>query len=182
MLPTTYVSPSDNKSILGGLKSILGAFYVLSDNASRSQQQITQQLAAGHMQEPATAGHRSPATDQHSTQLATGHSWPQAAIGYHRPISWPPQAANQPKTQQNQGKITGFLRGKKRLLMTLYPPIEKSIIELFHYCICTVILYKTPVILGQKMAFFSCVREDPPLPKIFGPLFFCGHFGCFSVE
>jgi peptidoglycan/xylan/chitin deacetylase (PgdA/CDA1 family) len=177
----THVSPSDNKSILGGLKSILGAFYVPSDNASRSQQQIRQQLAAGHTPQLTAAGHLSLATDQHSTQLATGHSWPQAATGHHRPISWPPQAVNRPKTQQNQGKITGFLREKQRLLMTLYPPIEKSIIQLFHYCIYPVILYKTTVIL-VKMAFFSRVREDPPLPIFFGPLFFCGRFGCFSVE
>ena len=169
MLPATHVSPSDNKSILGGLKSILGAFYKPSDNASRSQQQITQQLTAGHMQEPATADHRSPATDHHSTQLATGCSWSPAITGHHRPISWPPQAADMPKTQQNQAKMTVFLREKQRLLMTLYPPIEKSIIQLFHYCIYTVILYKTTVIL-KKMAFFSCGREDPPPHRNFEAL------------
>ena len=171
MLPATHVSPSDNKPILGGLKLILGAFYKPSDNASRSQQQIRQQLTAGHTPQLITAGHRSPATDQHSTQLATGHSWPQAATGHHRPISWPPQAANRPKTQQNQGKITGFLREKNRLLMTLCPPIEKSIIELFYYCIYPVILYKTTVIL-VKMAFFLCAREDPPSPFFLAPCFF----------
>ena len=177
MLPATCVSPSDNKPVLGGLKSILGMFTVHSDNASRSGQQITQQLATHQHRPPAatstalaTAGHRSPATDHHSTQLATGCSWPQAATGHHRPISWPKQAANRPKTQQNQGKITGFLREKQRLLMTLYPPIEKSIIQLFHYCIYTVILYKTPVIL-KKIAFFSCGREDPPSPKKNDPCF-----------
>lgn len=46
------------------------------------------------------------------------------------------------------------------------------IVTRFSYCICTVILYKTTVIPGQKMAFFSCGREDPPLPKNFAPLFF----------
>ena len=153
----TCVSTSDNKSIQGGLKSILGVFYKPSDNVSKPQQ--------------LSAGHRSTATDHHSTQLAIACSWPQSATGHHRPISWPPQAADTPKTQQNQGKISDFLREKQRLLMTLYPPIEKSIIQLFYYCICTVILYKTPVIL-VKMAFFSCVREDPPLPKKFRPLFF----------
>jgi hypothetical protein len=153
----TCVSPSDNKSILGGLKSILGVFYKSSDNASKPQQ--------------LSAGHRSTATDHHSTQLATGCSWPQSATDHHKPISWPPQAENRPKTQQNQGKISDLLREKQRLLMTLCPPIEKSIILLFHYCmhpvilfhycIYPVILYKTTVIL-EKMVFFLCVREDPP--------------------
>jgi len=48
------------------------------------------------------------------------------------------------------------------------------------YCICTVILYKTTVILGQKMAFFSCGRKDPPSPKILHPYFFRGGFVGFS--
>lgn len=154
----TCVSSSDNKSILGGLKSILGVFYKPSDNVSKPQQ--------------LSAGHRSTATDHHSTHLATGCSWPKlTTTGHHRPISWPPQAANRPKTQQNQGKISGFLREKQQLLMTLCPPIEKSIIQLFYYCIYPVILYKTTVIL-EKMGFFSCVREDPPSPKNLDPYFF----------
>jgi len=153
----TCVSPSDNKSILGGLKSILGVFYKPSDNASKPQQ--------------LSAGHRSTATDHHNTQLAIACSWPQSATDHHRPISWPTQTADRPKTQQNLGKISDLLRGKQRLLMTLYPPIEKSIIQLFYYCIYPVILYKTTVIL-EKMGFFLCVRKDPPLPIFFGPLFF----------
>jgi hypothetical protein len=139
----TLLSPSDNKSILGWFKSILGTCTAASDNASRSGQQIRADLA--------TSNHRSP----------------QAAPA----TSWPPQQLHSLKTQQNQGKISGFLREKQRLLMTLCPPIEKSIIQLFHYCIYPVILYKTTVIL-KKMAFFSCVREDPPLPEKFRPLFF----------
>ena len=157
----TYVSPSDNKSILGGLKSILGVFYKPCDNASKPQQ--------------LSAGHRSTATDHHSTQLATGCSWPQSATGHYKPISWPTQTADRPKTQQNQGKISDLLREKKSLLMTLCPPIEKSIIQLFYYCIYPVILYKTTVIL-EKMAFFSCGRKDPPFPKILHPYFFRGGF------
>jgi hypothetical protein len=45
------------------------------------------------------------------------------------------------------------------------------IVTRFFYCICTVILYKTPVIPGQKMAFFHA-GEKTPLPKNFAPLFF----------
>jgi hypothetical protein len=183
MLPATCVSPSDNIPVLGGLKSILGMFTGRSDNASRSGQQIRadhscQQLATHQHRPPAatstalaTAGHRSPATDHHSTQLATGRSWPQSATtGHHRPISWPPQAANRPKTQQNQAKISVFLRENRLSLMTLYPPIEKSIIELFHYCIYTVILYKNTVILVKNGIFLVCERR-PPLPIFFEPLF-----------
>lgn len=150
----TCASPSDNKSILGGLKSILGVFYKPSDNASRSGQQIraaqatsSQQLITDHQQPPIT-GHR-----------------------LHHATSWPPQAENRPKTQQNQGKISDLLREKQRLLMTLCPPIEKSIIQLFYYCIYPVILYKTTVIL-KKMRFFLCVRKDPPSPKNLDPYFF----------
>jgi hypothetical protein len=54
------------------------------------------------------------------------------------------------------------------------------IVTRLSYCICTVILYKTPVIPGQKMAFFSCGRKDPPSPKILHPYFFRGGFVGFS--
>lgn len=175
MHQATHVSPSDNKPILGGLKSILGVFTGHSDNASRSGQQL-----ATHQHRPpaatstalATAGHRSPATDHHSTQLATGRSWPQSTTtGHHRPISWPQLAADMPKTQQNQAKISAFLREKPLSLMTLYPSIEKSIIELFHYCICTVILYKTTVILVKNGIFLVCGKRTPP-PQKFSTLIF----------
>ena len=151
MHQATLLSPSDNKPILGGLKSILGVFYKPSDNASKPQQ--------------LSAGHRSTATDHHNTQLAIACSWPQSATDHYKPISWPTQAENRPKTQQNQGKISDLLREKQSLLMTLCPPIEKSIIQLFYYCIYPVILYKTTVIL-KKMGFFLCVRKDPPPQKI----------------
>ena len=157
MHQATLLSPSDNKPILGGLKSILGVFYKPSDNASKPQQ--------------LSAGHRSTATDHHNTQLAIACSWPQSATDHYKPISWPTQAENRPKTQQNQGKISDLLREKQSLLMTLCPLIEKSIIQLFYYCIYPVILYKTTVIL-EKMGFFLYVRKDPPLPKKFRPLFF----------
>jgi hypothetical protein len=176
MLPATCVSPSDNKPILGGLKSIVGVFTGHSDNASRSGQQLAtdqHRPQQGSHRPPAaistalaTAGHRSPATDHHSTQLATGRSWPPAATtGHHRPTSWPPQAANRPKTQQNQAKISVFLRENQSSLMTLYPSIEKSIIELFHYCICTVILYKKTVILVKNGIFLMCGKRTPPTQK-----------------
>jgi hypothetical protein len=54
------------------------------------------------------------------------------------------------------------------------------IVTRLSYCIYTVILYKTPVIPGQKMTFFSCGREDPPSPKILHPYFFRGGFVGFS--
>lgn len=47
----------------------------------------------------------------------------------------------------------------------------RYIVTRFSYCICTVILYKTPVIPGQKMTFFSCVRDDPPPQKFSTPVF-----------
>jgi hypothetical protein len=194
MLSATHVSPSDNKPVLGGLKSILGMFTGRSDNASRSGQQIRadhscQQLATHQHRPPAatstalaTAGHRSPATDHHSTQLTTGRSWPQlATISHHRPISWPPQAANRPKTQQNQAKIGVFLRENQRLPMTLYPPIEKSIIQLLSYCIYPVILYKNTVILVKNGIFLACERLTPP-PQKFCPLFFQRSICWFFAE
>lgn len=45
------------------------------------------------------------------------------------------------------------------------------IVTRLSYCICTVILYKTPVIPGQKMTFFSCVKDDPPPQKFCTPVF-----------
>lgn len=162
MHQATLPLPCDNKSILGGLKSILGALYKPSDNASRSQQLIRQQT-------PATAGHPSPATDHHSTQLATGCSWPQAATGHHRPISWPPQAADMPKTQQNQARIGVFLRENRSLLMTLCLPIEKSIIQLFHYCTYPVQLFRYTVLV-VFWCFFHAKRTFP-LPKKNDPYF-----------
>jgi hypothetical protein len=49
MLPATLVLPCDNKRLLGGLKSILGAFIGSSDNASSTAQR--------HRPPQATAGH-----------------------------------------------------------------------------------------------------------------------------
>jgi hypothetical protein len=45
------------------------------------------------------------------------------------------------------------------------------IVTRFSYCICTVILYKTTVIL-EKMGFFLCIRKDPPSLKNLDPYFF----------
>jgi hypothetical protein len=56
------------------------------------------------------------------------------------------------------------------------------IVALLSYCIYPVILYKNTVILGQKMAFFSCVKDDPPSPKILHPYFFKGVFVGFSLS
>lgn len=150
MHQATLVSPSDNKPVLGWFKSILGTCTAPSDNASRSGQQIRADLA--------TSSHRSP-------QAAPATSWP-PITGHHstQATSWPPQQLQSLKTQQNQSKISGFLREKQRLLTTLCPPIEKSIIELFRYCIYPVILYKTTVIL-EKNGSYMYVRP-PPYPKI----------------
>jgi hypothetical protein len=93
--------------------------------------------------------------------------------------SWPPQQLHRPENQRNQGKISGFLRENRSLLMTSCPPIEKSIILLchycmhpvilFHYCIYPVILYKTTVIL-KKNGSYTHVR--PPPTQKFRPSFF----------
>ena len=46
------------------------------------------------------------------------------------------------------------------------------IVTSLSYCIYPVILYENTVILGQKMAFFSCVKDDPPSPFFLHPCFF----------
>jgi hypothetical protein len=112
MLQATHVSPSDNKPVLGCFKSFLGAYTAPSDNTSRSQQQIRQQLAAGHMQEPATAGHRSPATDQHTStaghQQTPGHTlagcahWQATRPSAHHHVTPGHQVAAQATTGQRQ--------------------------------------------------------------------------------
>jgi hypothetical protein len=165
MHQATLLSPSDNKPLESAFKSILDTCTAPSDNASRSGQQIRADLA--------TSSHRSP-------QAAPATSWP-PITGHHstQATSWPPQQLHSPKTQQNQGKIDGFLRENQPLLMTLCPPIKKSIILLFlycmhpvqllSYCIYPVILYKTTVILCKKWVLYACAT--PPLPKNLDPLF-----------
>ena len=156
MLPATLLSPSDNKPILGWFKSIIGTCTAASDNASRSGQQIRAAQATS------------------SQQLTTDHQQPTLGHRLRQATSWPPQQLHSPKTQQNQGKIDGFLRENQPLLMTLCPSIKKSIILLFlycmhpvqllSYCIYPVILYKTTVIL-EKNGSYTHVRP-PPYPKI----------------
>jgi hypothetical protein len=56
----TLVYPSDNKRLLGGLKSILGLFLVASDSANRSGQSIRADHSCHHRppaQRSAPAGH-----------------------------------------------------------------------------------------------------------------------------
>lgn len=187
MLPATCVSPSDNKRLLGGLKSILGVFTGHSDNASRSGQQIRadhscQQLATcqhrsqltGH-RPPATAGHRSPATDHHST---ADHS--RAAL--------PPAPATIPVYIYS----TGLSIEKSINCMKTHTVSKPSSTFIYYRNIYyTQILYQKTIYLQTiysltyriliKMAFFSCVKDDPPSPKILHPCFFRGRFGCFSV-
>ena len=167
MHQATLPLPSDNKPVLGCFKWLCGCLLIPSDNSTRSGQQIRADLA--------TSSHRSP-------QAAPATSWP-PITGHYRPhaTGWPPQQLHSLKTQQNQGKIDGFLRENQSLLMTLYPSTEKSIIQLFRYCIYPVILDKTTVIL-KKMGFFMHTHVRPPLLKKFRPLFSCGRFGLFSVE
>jgi hypothetical protein len=169
----TLLSPSDNKPILGWFKSILGTCTAASDNASRSGQQTRAAQATS------------------SQQLTTDHQQPTPGHRLHYATSWPSRQLHRPENQQNQGKISGFPRENRSLLMTICPSIEKSIILLFRYCmhpvillsycIYPVILYKTTVILGKKMGFSICMC-DPPLPKNLDPRFFLGYFGLFSVK
>lgn len=157
MHQATLLSPSDNKPLESALKSILGTCIAPSDNASRSGQQIRADLA--------TSSHRSP-------QAALATSWP-PITGHHttQATSWPPQQLHSLKTQQNQGKIDGFLRENQPLLMTICPSFEKSIIQLFHYCIYPVILDETTVIL-EKMGFFHAyICATPPYPFFSDPIF-----------
>ena len=117
MHQATLPLPSDNKPVLGCFKWLCGCLLIPSDNSTRSGQQIRADLA--------TSSHRSP-------QAAPATSWP-PITGHYRPhaTGWPPQQLHSLKTQQNQGKIDGFLRENQSLLMTLYPTTEKIIIQLF---------------------------------------------------
>lgn len=63
----TLVYPSDNKRLLGGLKSILGLFLVYSDSASRSGQSIRADHSCQHS---ATSCQHS-TTGHHRAQLTT---------------------------------------------------------------------------------------------------------------
>lgn len=63
----TLVYPSDNKRLLGGLESILGAFLVDSDSASRSGQSIRADHSCQHS---ATSCQHS-ITGHHKSQLTT---------------------------------------------------------------------------------------------------------------
>jgi hypothetical protein len=73
-----------------------------------------------------------------------------------------------------------ILHGFKAILWDC--ALFQYIVALLSYCIYPVILYKNTVILGQKMAFFSCVRSDPPSPKFLHPYFFKGVFVGFSLS
>jgi hypothetical protein len=67
-------------------------------------------------------------------------------------------------------KINAVPREKNTLLMTLYPSIEKSIIQLFRYCTYPV-LYEKPV-QNDKNGYFSRVyRGRSPPANFFRPLF-----------
>ena len=56
------------------------------------------------------------------------------------------------------------------------------IVTSLSYCIYPVILYENTVIPGQKMAFFSRMKDDPPSPKIFDPYFFVAIMAGLSVS
>jgi hypothetical protein len=151
----TLVSPSDIKRAVGVLKSFLATC-----PAYATGQQIGtchQHSSTGQRQSP-QAGHRPQAAPQATSRPQAAGSW---QIGADR--------HSKPKTQQNQTKINAVLREKNALLMTLYPSIEKSIIQLFHYCTYTV-LYGKPA-QNDKNVFFLAYREDPPPPKKKRPSF-----------
>jgi hypothetical protein len=156
MHQATLPLPSDNKPVLGCFKSLCGCLLKPSDNARRSGQQIRA--------DQATSSHRSPQA------APAAPSWP-PITGHHstQATSWPPQHLQSLKTQQNQGKIDDFLRENQPLLMTLCPSLKKSIIQLFHYCIYPVILYKTTVILEKNGSY---THVQPPPTQKFRPPFF----------
>jgi len=109
MHQATHVSPSDIKPVLEVLKSILGTC---------PAKQTGQQITAGQLT-ASTTGHQQAAACQHWAELG--------------------RSADQAKNPAKSGQKQARSKGKNALLMTLCIFSEKSIIQLFHYCICTVI-------------------------------------------
>ena len=89
-------------------------------------------------------------------------------------------AATCNKNPIKPAKINAVLREKNTLLMTLYPSIEKSIIQLFRYCTYPV-LYEKPV-QNDKNGYFSRIyRGRSPPANFFRPLFFPQPFWLFFL-
>jgi len=79
--------------------------------------------------------------------------------------------------------------GRKSLLMTLYPPNNPQNYILYKfiipYDIISYDIIPSDNIWCDKvliLGYFTHTCATPPPPKILDPVFFHGHFGCFSVK
>ena len=82
MLTLTSVLPCDNKRLLGGLESILGAFLVDSDSASRSGQSIRADHSCQHSATSTAQRHRPPQATSTVPATTAGHwAHTRAALG-----------------------------------------------------------------------------------------------------
>ena len=165
MLPATLLSPSDNKPLQRALESILGAFTTPSDNATMP-------------------GHSTRAAQQASSSTA-GHRLHQLTRA-HQVTRWqlrPPQATDSPKTQQNQAKISHFLRLHGVYIYCTCIPKKMPFLEPFRYIVRTFPLqycmenqFKL-IKVGFWVFPHACAT---PLPlKILSPLFFLAVLAVF---
>ena len=180
MHQATHVSPSDIKPVLGLFKSILGT--CPADQAGQyTGQQSSTCNSSGHTGQQATSSQHtsSQATSQqppHAGQLTactTGHQ--QAAACQH----WAElgRSADQAKKPAKSGQNQARSKGKNTALLTLFIFPEKSIIQLFHYCMYTVLymysttfsllyMYSNTKSLHKNDDFLAHIEVDPPCQKI----------------
>jgi hypothetical protein len=185
MLPATLVSPSDIKPVLGVSKSILGTFRA----QQAGQLAAGQQSSSGHTGQQATSwDHQQPPQAGQLTACTTGHQ--QATACQH----WAElgRSADQAKNPAKAGQKQARSKGKNALLMTLYIFSEKSIIQLFHYCMYTALynhsttfsllyMYSNTKSLHKNDDFLAYIEVNPPPAKNFRPLFFPQPFWLFSL-
>ena len=187
MHQATHISPSDIKPVLGVLKSILGTC-----PAEQAGQLTGQQSSSGHSsghtgqqatswdhQQPLAATSRTQASSQQPPQAGqltactTGHQ--QAAACQH----WAElgRSADQAKKPAKSGQNQARSKGKNTALLTLFIFPEKSIIQLFYYCIHTVLymysttfsllyMYSNTKSLHKNDDFLAHIEVDPPCQKI----------------
>jgi hypothetical protein len=131
MHQATHISPSNIKPILGVLKSIFGTC-----PAKHAGQQGSTCHSSGHTGQQATSwDHQQPPQAGQLTACTIGHQQATACQHWAELGRSADQAKNPAKSSQTQARS----KGKNALLMTLYIFPEKSIIQLFYYCIYTVI-------------------------------------------
>jgi len=190
MHQATHISPSDIKPVLGVLKSILGTCPAKQAGQHTSKQGSTCH-SSGHTGQQATSSqhtttqatswdHQQPPQAGQLTACTTGHQQAAACQHWAELGRSADQAKNPAKTSQKQARS----KRKKPLLMTLCIFPEKSIIQLFHYCMRTVLymysttfsllyIYSNTKSLHKNDDFSRTYRGRPPLPKNLDPFFYC---------